>query len=511
MHRRFLWTILSFLLFTNLCFATGGEPIDSFNLPKENIPNLSYKIIGEPSIANSIDFYASYSHLPGILNFRGGPTRTHPSYGYIHPSPSKLVIDWSSKTSSSTWGGGSGWTGQPVLVTWNKEQLSYQNIYGSYKHRDYVTEAICGSLDGHVYFYDMYTGEETRPPVDLHNPIKGSVSLDPRGFPLLYVGEGIPEQKPIGLSIIDLTRGKVLYKLKGVETDAPLGWGAFDSSATVYEDILIAPGENGLIYFAKLNSNFNKVEGEITISPEIMKYKYAYGNQYRFGVESSAAFYRHLMYFCDNTGYVQCLNLKTMKPVWIFDNKDDTDATPLLSIEDEHPYLYVGSEVDIQPIGGSAYIHKLDALTGKVIWSYSLPCHQRKKQKDSKAINGGIFATGIVGKDSINHMVVFTLARQKTFWGSTMIALDKKTGSLIWERELTHYAWSSPVDLYDKGGNAYIIQCNYAGHVLLLDALSGDTITTANLGRNIESSPAVYNGHLVIGVRGNYFYKLHIE
>ena len=92
-----------------------------------------------------------------------------------------------------------------------------------------------------------------------------------------------------------------------------------------------------------------------------------------------------------------------------------------------------------------------------------------------------------------------------------LAALDKKTGETVWEFNTGKYVWSSPVDLYDENGNAYIITCNSVGDMMLLDGRSGKLIDRINLGANIEASPAVFGDTLVVGTRGQKIYGIKIE
>jgi hypothetical protein len=65
-----------------------------------------------------------------------------------------------------------GWTGQPAV--WVRP--------------DGVTELAVGTYDRKVHFLDAKTGQPTRTPFPTGDIIKGSVTIDPDGFPLLYTG-----------------------------------------------------------------------------------------------------------------------------------------------------------------------------------------------------------------------------------------------------------------------------------------------------------------------------------
>mgnify|MGYP000464808724 FL=1 len=45
-------------------------------------------------------------------------------------------------------------------------------------------------MDGYVYFLDLKTGKPTRDTLNLGFTFKGAGALDPRGYPILYVGAG---------------------------------------------------------------------------------------------------------------------------------------------------------------------------------------------------------------------------------------------------------------------------------------------------------------------------------
>ena len=108
-------------------------------------------------------------------------------------------------------------------------------------------------------------------------------------------------------------------------------------------DTLIQPMENGMINKIRMNTSFNPASGTISVNPEITQYRYksSYGpNSSDQGIESSAAFYRNLMYISDNGGTIQCLDINSLEPVWIFDAEDDTDSTIVIEEEEDGVFIY---------------------------------------------------------------------------------------------------------------------------------------------------------------------------
>ncbi|ABX42456.1 hypothetical protein [Lachnoclostridium phytofermentans] len=48
---------------------------------------------------------------------------------------------------------------------------------------------------------------------------------------------------------------------------------------------------------------------------------------------------------------------------------------------------------------------------------------------------------------------------------------------------MANYGWSSPIALYDKDGNGYVILCDSTGNMYMVDGVSGELYDTINLGK----------------------------
>jgi len=363
-------------------------------------------------------------------------------------------------------------------------------------------------MDGYIYFFELETGEQTRPRINFGEPIKGAVTVDARGYPLLYVGQGDQVRgSRFGYYIYSLIDGSQLFYLDGRDRFSVRRWGAFDGNPLfdIEQDRMILAGENGVIYSMILNTEFDMDAGTISIDPVISRYRHS-GSR-RLGTENSPAAFGHYLFFSDNAGWIQCLDLHTLEPVWVFDAGDDTDASLVLDWEEDNERLaiYTATEVDLQGSGGSSFIRKLDAANGEELWMYSIRCGY------DSAVNGGVTSTPVVGRNDISNLVIFSVARViGRGGGGAVIAFDKETGDIVWEKAMPSYGWSSPVAVYTEDGDSYVIVSDSGGRMFMLRGVTGEEVFRLNLGSNVEASPAVFGNMLVVGTRGQRIIGIEI-
>lgn len=484
---------------------------------QRNIDSIQFDRFLERDLTESINLYPEemfpevYTEMEGVLTFRGSHLRDQASFGKARIKKKKLEQIWVYETSSiGDWGGGAGWTGQGSVIKWDETIKRGMNLIEPYKSLPDFIEVIQPSLDGRIYFLDLKTGKKTREPITIHNPIKGSVSLDPRGYPLLYVGQGIRQTKEFGYRIYSLIDGNLLHFINGMEPLSYREWAAFDGAPLINKDTdrMYLGGENGILYQVKLNTDYQQDKNTITIKPETTMYRYNINGNKRQGIESSVAAYRNLLYFADNGGSVQALDIREMRPVWALGGTDDTDATLVVDVEDNGPKVYTGTEVDFQGAKGYALIRKLDGLTGSEIWREE---YEAYSIIGDHPVNGGLLATPVSGKEQIRNLIIFTIARVGDLQKGLMVALEKNTGNEIWRKEMDNYSWSSPVDIYTEAGESYLIQGDSIGQLHLIDAKTGQTLHSINLGANIEASPVIYKNVIVVSTRGGYIYGVEIK
>ncbi len=486
---------------------------------KASLANLEYKIIADSGFSaeqwKAINHAqpAEYQDVAGVMTFRGNSTRTGGTWGSRDIKSAKLKKVWSYHVRSDTghWQGATGWTGQPAIVRWAPQVRRLMNLNPEMKNKENFTEVIQASLNGNIFFLDLLTGKESRPPLKLHAPAKGSVSVDPRGYPLLYTGQGLPTDK-IGFRLINLIDQSVMYFKSGIDPHCYRRWGAFDGSALFnrLNDCFVLGGENGLLYMYKLNTVFEPGKSKFTVNPKALKYKYKTKGMVlsHLGIENSVAQYRNIVYFADNNGNLQAFDLQTLQPLWLAGTGDDTDASVTVEEEGNVPMLYCGCEVDKQGKEGMATVRKVNGFDGKTLWQKSYKCMSKALPY---LIDGGMLSTNAVGKGDISNMVIFSISQYEIIGRGLLVALDKKTGNEIWKVILKAYAWSSPVLLSSESGKTYMVLCNSIGDVLLMDPKNGAVLDKLSLGYNIEATPAVFDNMIVVGSRGPYIYGIRVE
>lgn len=468
----------------------------------------------------NFDLPERYTELEGIVTFRGDNFRSGAAYGTAAVSSKTLTKAWSKSTSglSDTDGiywSGSGWTGQPLIVKW--PEATRKNISAMYdwaREKEGLVEVIYATLDGHVYFYELTSGEYTREPLNLGLNYKGAGALDPRGYPILYVGSGVDSVNGRSrVKVVNLIDNSVMFEFGHNETFANRGWHMFDSSPLVSAetDQLIYPGENGILYIIHLNTKYNEQTGELSVDPDnIVKWKYngvRSGSRYWLGVESSAAIINNYIFLADNGGNLMCLDLNTLELVWVQDVLDDTNCSPVVDVEDGHPYIYISTSFHY---GWRSYstaaipIFKIDAETGEIVWRTDYTCYTVQD------LSGGVQGTIAVGKNKLSDMIFVPIARTPGASSGTLAALKKETGEVVWEKETSMYSWSSPVDFYDADGNGYLLYCNSGFNMFLIDGKTGEQLDYMNLGGNIEASPAMYGNYAVVGTRAMRTYCIQV-
>ncbi len=479
------------------------------NVGGENVENYQRK--------DKIDFGFTdkYSDMNGIITFRGNNFRNGAVFGKSSFTEKKLSREYWTSTTTSLGSGsgyapwsGSGWTGQPLIVKWDDAVKKVMNIKEEKKNKSDLVEVIYATMGGKIYFLDLDDGSYTREPVDLGYTFKGAGALDPRGYPLMYVGAG--DSNPGGgapkFFIVSLIDGKVLFEHNTFDPFADRRWGGCDSSPLVSAetDTLIYPCENGILYTIKLNTEFNEAEGKISVNPNpVEKFKFttkrSNSSTYWYGMEDSAVVFGSYLYIADNGGNFLCIDLNTMKVIWVQDTLDDTNCTPVLEREGDKVYLYISTSLHWTKVNGRGDIPvwKIDAETGEIVWKTVFNC------STVEGTSGGVQGTIALGTGKYDDRIFVPLAHYPNTYQGGLAALDKESGKQIWYYEGTGYSWTSPSLVFNEKGEGVLVHCDTTGTISLIDPENGKLIDSLKPSGNIEASPAIYNDKIVVGTRTN--------
>lgn len=454
------------------------------------------------------DFEDLYEDTPGIFMFRGSPSRNPNFCGRLHGESVDISVDWvfttekdTAQTSHGVWYGGTGWTGQPVYVCWPDSLLQrFRSLGVSVIENLNRKEIIIASLCGKVYFVDFESGEQSRKSYDTRNVLKGTPSLNPLLNGHLYVGHGVQKHTPFGNTVFDLNTHKEIHAF-GKDPKAWRGWNAYDSSPVVVGGFVFRPGENGTIYKYYVGDGGYKLQSTLRYS--LTKSKSSPG------IESSMAVCKNYGYVTDNAGNILCINLNTMHPVWHYFNYDDTDATPLVDVEDGVPYVYTGCEVDRQGDAGFSHFVKLNGLTGEVLWDDTISC--KRSQFGDKSFDGGMYGSPLLGGGDCEGMIFsnFCINEHKT--KGWLIGFDKADGRVVCRAKTKFNCWSSPVAFYNEKNEMFIFTADTGGYVYLIKGKTGEIVASERIGSNFESSPIVVNDKIIVGSRGNKIYKISLQ
>jgi len=421
----------------------------------------------------------------GLTMFRGNPTRSW--YGTGPLSSSAPAVAWTYPQApmcgTSVVGGeasrwcGTGWTGQPAV--WERP--------------DGVTEVVFGAYDKAVHFVDAATGADTRAPFPVGDIIKGSVTVDPDGFPLLYTGS-----RDGKLRVLALDREPVV-ELWALEASSVAGmWNDdWDGNPVVVDDVLYEGGENSWFFAVRLHRGYG-ADGKVTVSPDVVFSLPGWTDELvaavgrNVSIESSVAVAGNRAYFANSGGRVVGVDLDRAlagvgDPV-VFDYwmGDDTDATIVV---DSDGALYVAAELE-RGTDRSAEVGQLVKLDPSAagdprVWGIAVPGVDG---------DGGLWATPALAG---GYLYAATHPGR-------LLAVDTASGEVTWEADLGWHAWSSPVVV---DGVLLVATCETAelrAFSLADPARPAPLWTLPAAGGCIESTPAVWEGRIYVGSRDGY-------
>ena len=432
------------------------------------------------------------SEVIGQLTFRGNPTRSYYGLGPVPHAPEILwrYPDSGGMCGQSSVGGqakswcGTGWTGQPSV--WLEDGRTWVSF---------------GAYDKRVHFLDAADASAIIGAFEIGDIVKGSVTRDPDGYPLVYSGSRanfhvIAMDRPSG-------EAESLWEMTA-KAVSPTKWNDdWDGSPLVIDDYLFEGGENGQFHIVKLNRGYDAA-GLVTVNPELVFNTPGWdqdlltalsGSGSRVNdvsIENSVAISGNTVYFTNSGGLVQGWDISGLKDGTVptqnfrFWTGDDTDASIVI---DEEGFLYIAQEVERSSSRSRntevGQLVKLDPTKpdDPIVWSV--------------ADDHGMWATPAI----YNGIVIAPTDSGR------IIGVDQKTGEILWEKKLPGPTWSSPVvvdDVWVQG------DCNGVLHGFDLGSprVEPTELWSVQLEGCVESTPTVFKGQIFVGARGGAFYAL---
>jgi outer membrane protein assembly factor BamB len=297
----------------------------------------------------------------------------------------------------------------------------------------------------------------------------------------------------------------VLWSIDGATSvDRPLRNDDWDGAALVVDDILFVGGENGWLYVIRLNRGYDELI-HATVDPEVVATVPGFDDELlrelgdsEVSIENSVALHEGILYFANSGGLVQGWDVadvlaggSEVERVFRYWTGDDTDATVVIDAAGD---LYVASEYQrfeerSREVG---QLMKLDPSrpTEPLVWSI-----------DAREIGfegaGGSWSTPALYGD----LVYFTTAAGR------VLAVERETGDVRWERQIGAPAIGSPVVV-----DGVLIQGDCAGDLWAWDVSEPDAdpvlLWKLHFNDCIESTPAVWRGWIYFGTRQGYLYGL---
>lgn len=455
----------------------GTTTTTSTTLPQREPDTIPGWTVGQP-----------WGSVEGVTMFRGSPTRTYYGSGPLSSSPAQVwryprtaMCSSSSVAGESKVWCGMGWTGQPV----------------AYQREDGHVEVIFGAYDRSVHFVNGVTGEALRPKFETGDLIKGSVTLDPDGYPLIYFGS---RDNLLRIVALDREEPEQLWSLNANAVNG-IWNNDWDGNPVIIDDIMYEGGENGWFFAFELNREILG-DGLANVDPELLFSMPGYNDELlaksgrNVSIESSVVAFEQRIYFSNSGGRVVGLdvsNIRSGEAPIVFDYYagGDIDATMIV---DEEGFLYVSIEHEPSQMGTAerdrnlevGQLIKLDPYTDgdPRVWGIDLT---------SGTSDSGIWAT-----PALHQGVLYV----NTHLGD-LLAVDSGTGEVVWTDEVGWHSWSSPVVIDDT-----LVVATCLGELRgysLTDPLAPNLSWSLQVSEScLEATPAVLGGTIFLGSRDGF-------
>jgi outer membrane protein assembly factor BamB len=423
----------------------------------------------------------------GVLTFRGSPNRSYYGQG---PVPQNPRVQWSypgtKMCSLSTdpdgereWCG-TGWTGQPAV--WERGGELW---------------VAFGAYDRNVHVLDALTGRPRMDPFPTGDLIKGSLTVDPDGHPLIYVGS-----RDNFLRVLSFDSGELVerWRLSAYAVEDRLWNDDWDGAPAIIDDYMFVGGENANLHVVKLNRGYDR-DGRVTVDPSLIFAVPGWDDELlqsigdtNVSIENSVTIVDDVVYFANSGGLVQGWDISGVADgveptrVFRFWLGDDIDASVVV---DDEGFLYAAAEYErgTERSRTLGQVVKLDPRRpdDPVVWS-----------ADARTgIDTGVWATPAVYRD----IVIVPTADGR------VLGLDRATGETRWSLRLPGPVWSSPVVIDDT-----LVQADCRGLIHGYDlrdlTIEPPRLWSVTVGACIESTPVVWKNRIWVGTRGGFFHMI---
>ncbi|NCZ68893.1 MAG: hypothetical protein EBY80_01665 [Actinobacteria bacterium] len=431
------------------------------------------------------------STVNGVLTFKGNPTRTFNGTG---PVPSAPRVLWSYPNQrmcgeSSEYGEvrtwcGTGWVGQPAIF-----------------ERDGRTWVVFGAYDYKIHFVDAMTGEDIIPPFPTGDIAKGTVTVDPDGYPLIYHGS---RDNMLRVIAFDGNEPRELWSFDG-RIEGRRWNNDWDAAPLILNDTLIEGGENSWFFGFKLNRGY-ATDGSVIVNPVETFRVPGFDDQLlrdlgddRVSLESAVAVYGDTAYLNSSGGLLQGWDISSVRTgvgevnrVFRYWTGDDSDATTVI---DEEGYLYVGVEVDrnnarAREVGQFLKVDPRITADGAdpVVWRVDV----------NSGVDSGTWSTPAFH----DNIVIWPTKPGKVY------GVDRATGAIVWTLKVGGPNLSSPLVVDDT-----LILGDATGTLRAWSLTGAEPVQLweVKLSGNIESTPVMWNGRIYVGSRGGMFVAIGDE
>lgn len=423
--------------------------------------------------------------VSGILTFKGNPTRTYNGSGPVPESPrvlwtypdQRMCGESSEYGEVRTWCG-TGWVGQPAVF-----------------ERDGRTWVVFGAYDYKIHFVDGDTGEDIIAPFPTRDIAKGTVTVDPDGYPLVYHGS---RDNMLRVIAFDGDAPRELWSFDG-RVEGRRWNNDWDAAPLVLNDTLIEGGENSWFFGFTLNRGYAP-DGSVTVAPVERFRVPGFDDQLlrdlgddRVSLESAVAVHGDTAYLNSSGGLLQGWDLSSLRTgvgdvtrVFRFWTGDDSDATTVI---DEEGFLYVGVEVDrnlprAREVGQLLKVDPRIREEGAdpVVWRIDV----------NNGVDSGTWSTPAFHE----NLVIWPTKPGKVY------GVDRTTGAIVWTLKVGGPVLSSPVVV---DGTLILGDATGTLRAWTLSSPEPTLKWEVKLSGNIESTPAVWNGRIYVGSRGGLF------